>query len=118
MYDEPSLPYRCPICMQPVSPCTEDATTGKRTCGCLTCSCPAPIFTQKDGESIYMASIYWNNWVIQYRKEHPNWHKDSLCKDCIRQKEKCDYYDDDGGWRDDFGRLFGVIAWCEPKFEE
>ena len=28
------------------------------------------------------------------------------------------YYDDDGGWRDDFGRLFGVIAWCEPKFEE
>ena len=28
------------------------------------------------------------------------------------------YYDDDGGWRDDFGRLFGIIAWCEPKFEE
>ena len=28
------------------------------------------------------------------------------------------YYDDDGGWRDDFGRLFGVIAQCEPKFEE
>lgn len=27
------------------------------------------------------------------------------------------YYDDDDGWRDDFGRLFGVIAWCEPKFE-
>ena len=48
MYDEPSLPYRCPICMQPVSPCTEDATTGKRTCGCLTYSCPAPIFTQAE----------------------------------------------------------------------
>lgn len=27
------------------------------------------------------------------------------------------YYDDDDGWRDDFGRLLGVIAWCEPKFE-
>ena len=26
------------------------------------------------------------------------------------------YYDD--GWWDDFGRLQGVIAWCEPKFEE
>ena len=51
MYDNPSLPYRCPICLQSVSPCTEDATTGKRTCGCLTYSCPAPIFTQKDGES-------------------------------------------------------------------
>ena len=92
MYDNPSLPYRCPICLQSVSPCTEDATTRKRTCGCLTYPCPAPIFTQKDGESIYMASIHWNNWVIQYRKEHPNWHKDSLCKGCIEQKEKCDYY--------------------------
>lgn len=28
------------------------------------------------------------------------------------------YDDDDGDWRDDFGRLLGVIAWCEPKFEE
>lgn len=27
------------------------------------------------------------------------------------------YYDDDGWW-DDFGRLPGVIAWCEPEFEE
>lgn len=27
------------------------------------------------------------------------------------------YYDNDGWW-DDFGRLQGVIAWCEPKFEE
>ena len=26
------------------------------------------------------------------------------------------YYDD--GWWDAFGRLQGVIAWCEPKFEE
>ena len=26
------------------------------------------------------------------------------------------YYDD--GWWDDFGRLQGVIAWYEPKFEE
>lgn len=31
------------------------------------------------------------------------------------------YYDDDGDcpcWRDEFGRTQGVIAWCEPKFEE
>ena len=28
------------------------------------------------------------------------------------------YYDDDDGWLDDFGRLLGVIAWCEPEFEE
>ena len=28
------------------------------------------------------------------------------------------YYDDDDGWMDDFGRLLGVIAWCEPEFEE
>ena len=29
------------------------------------------------------------------------------------------YYDSsDHCWRDDFGRLQNVIAWCEPKFEE
>ena len=28
------------------------------------------------------------------------------------------YYDDNDGWMDDFGRLLGVIAWCEPEFEE
>ena len=29
------------------------------------------------------------------------------------------YYDlADHCWRDDFGRTQGVIAWCEPKFEE
>ena len=29
------------------------------------------------------------------------------------------YYDyRDNCWRDDFGRLQNVIAWCEPKFEE
>ena len=28
------------------------------------------------------------------------------------------YYDSsDHCWRDDFGRLQNVIAWCEPKFE-
>lgn len=89
MYDNPSLPYRCPLCLQPVSPCTEDALTRKKTCGCLTCFCKAPVFTQEEGESVFMPSIRWNNWVIQYHKEHPNWHKDSLCKGCIRQKGKC-----------------------------
>lgn len=95
MYDNPNLPYRCPVCLQPVSPCTEDATTGKRTCGCLTFSCSAPVFTQKEGESIFMPSILWNNWVIQYRKKTPNWHKDNLCKGCIRQKEKCEFYNEE-----------------------
>ena len=29
------------------------------------------------------------------------------------------YYDSsDQCWRDEFGRTQGVIAWCEPKFEE
>ena len=29
------------------------------------------------------------------------------------------YYDlSDHCWRDEFGRTQGVIAWCEPKFEE
>ena len=31
------------------------------------------------------------------------------------------YYDNDRDcscWRDEFGRTQGVIAWCEPKFEE
>ena len=29
------------------------------------------------------------------------------------------YYDHSGHcWRDEFGRTQGVIAWCEPKFEE
>lgn len=28
------------------------------------------------------------------------------------------HYDADGIWWDDFGRLQGVIAWCEPEFEK
>lgn len=27
-------------------------------------------------------------------------------------------YHDEDGWRDSFGRLQGVVAWCEPKFEQ
>lgn len=27
-------------------------------------------------------------------------------------------YHDEDGWWDAFGRLQGVVAWCEPKFEE
>lgn len=27
------------------------------------------------------------------------------------------YYDSDGIWWDDFGRLHDVIVWCEPNFE-
>ena len=29
------------------------------------------------------------------------------------------FYDSrDCCWRDEFGRVYDVIAWCEPKFEE
>lgn len=27
-------------------------------------------------------------------------------------------YHNHDGWWDDFGRLQGVVAWCQPKFEE
>lgn len=38
---------------------------------------------------------------------------------CVWTNVGAGYYDGDGdGWWDDFGRLQGVTAWCEPKFEE
>ena len=51
----------------------------------------------------------------------PKWHKvaDGDLPDNYRYvwtNVGAGYYDD--GWWDDFGRLQGVIAWCEPKFEE
>ena len=94
MYDNPNLPYRCPKCLQSVSDCTSNALTGKRTCGCLTCSCDAPIFEQKDGESIYAARVKWDKWVVAYRNEHPNWHRENICKGCKFENVSCDFYDD------------------------
>ena len=51
----------------------------------------------------------------------PKWHKiadEDLPNDYryVWTNVGAGYYDD--GWWDDFGRLQGIIAWCEPKFEE
>lgn len=54
----------------------------------------------------------------------PKWHKvadGDLPKDVryVWTNVGPSYYDDDDScWRDEFGRTQGVIAWCEPKFEE
>ena len=95
MYDNPNLPYRCPLCFQVVSDCTSSADGKHRTCGCFTCNCSAPIFEQKPLESIYMPRVLWDRWVIRYRNEHPNYHKDYLCKNCLRDRENCKYYDEE-----------------------
>jgi len=93
-YDNPDMPYRCPICFSPVSPCTSDGLTNLKTCGCLTCNCPAPQFMQKPNESKYMPRIQWDRWVIQYRREHPDYHKDYMCKYCLRDRKNCEYYNE------------------------
>lgn len=95
MYDDPNSPYRCPKCFQVVSDCTSSADGKHKTCGCFTCSCDAPIFEQKSNESKYMPRIDWDNWVIRYRNEHPDYHKDYLCKNCLRDRENCKYYDEE-----------------------
>ena len=92
MYDNPNLPYRCPLCFQSVSNCLWDSTGKRKACGCTTCNCNAPMFEQKFGESIFMPEIKWNNWVIKYRNEHPDYHKDYLCKKCLRDRKDCKYY--------------------------
>lgn len=50
------------------------------------------------------------------------WHKvtdDDLPDNCryVWTNIGAGYHDNDGWW-DDFGMLRGVIAWCEPKFEQ
>ena len=95
MYDDPKLPYRCPKCFQVVSPCTWNASGKLRTCGCFSCSCDAPIFEQKIGESEYTPMIKWNNWVIAYRNKHSDYHKDYLCKGCLRDRKNCEFYDEE-----------------------
>lgn len=95
MYDDPNSPYRCPKCFQVVSDCTSSANGKHKTCGCFTCSCDAPIFEQKSKESKYMPRIKWDRWVIKYRNEHPNYHKDYLCEDCLRDRNNCKYYDEE-----------------------
>ena len=96
MYDDPRLPYRCPKCFQSVSTCTMSANGKYHTCGCLSCSCDAPVFEQNpfEFESPYMPRIRWDRWVIQYRKEHPDYHKDYMCRYCLRDRNNCEYYNE------------------------
>lgn len=92
--NDPFMPYRCPICFNPVSPCMTNAISNKKTYGCMTMSCKAPIFEQKNNESKFTPLIEWNKWVIEYRKEHPNYHREYMCKGCESEGVSCDFYDE------------------------
>ena len=50
---------------------------------------------KKIGESEYTPMIEWNNWVITYRNKHSDYHKDYLCKGCLRDRNNCKYYDEE-----------------------
>lgn len=95
MYDNPNLPYRCPKCFNPVSSHLTDITGKRYVCGCMTCDCDAPVFTQEQGESIYMPRIKWDNWVVNYRNDNPDYHKEYLCKNCLRNKKDCGFYNEE-----------------------
>ena len=102
MYDDNESPYRCPLCLVRPSLCTTDATTGKHTVGCLTCNCGAPVFTEPDfdfrlnhGSLKYVPLVKWDRWVVQYRNEHPNWHKEHVCRGCLKDWKTCGHYDKD-----------------------
>ena len=96
MYDDNESPYRCPICLVRPSLCTVDATTKLQTVGCFTCDCSAPIFTQDRLESKYMPLVKWDKWVIGYRKEHSDWHREFVCKNCLKYRKNhiCSNYDE------------------------
>ena len=97
MYDDKISPYRCPFCLTRPSLCTTEAITGLQSVGCLTCNCEAPVFTQDRLESKYMPLVEWDKWVSDYRKEHPEWHREVICKGCIdfMESQVCQYYDPD-----------------------
>ena len=61
-------------------------------------------------------------YVAGARENQLQWHKvadGDLPKDAryVWTNVGAGYHDNDGWWAD-FGRLQGVIAWCEPEFEE
>ena len=75
----------------------------------------------KDMAETDLATIAYMQGAERYK---PKWH--NLQKDpndvpndyrCVWTNAGAGYHDDDGWW-DDFGRLQGVIAWCEPNYEE
>lgn len=92
--DNPFMPYRCPICFNPVSPCLWSADGKRKSCGCFTTYCDAPIFEHKNNESQFIPLIEWNKWVINYRKEHPNYHREFMCKGCELEGVSYDFYDE------------------------
>lgn len=96
MYDDNQSPYRCPICLTRPSLCMRDVLTNKPSVGCMTCNCSAPIFTQNENESKYMPLILWDRWVVRYRYENPNWHKEFMCKGCLKYRTNyiCSDYDE------------------------
>ena len=72
----------------------------------------------KDMAEADLATIAYMQGAERYK---PKWHKvadGDLPNDYryVWTNAGAGYYDD--GWWDDFGRLQGVIAWCEPNFEE
>ena len=72
----------------------------------------------KDMAEADLATIAYMQGAERYK---PKWHKvadGDLPNDYryVWTNVGAGYYDD--GWWDAFGRLQGVIAWCEPKFEE
>jgi hypothetical protein len=95
MYDDLQSPYHCPLCLIRPSLCTVDAETKMQSVGCMTCNCKAPIFTQERLESKYVPLVKWDKWVSDYRKEHPNWHKEFICKGCLKNNTDCGYYNED-----------------------
>ena len=96
MYDDLQSPYRCPLCLIRPSLCTVDAETKMQSVGCMTCNCNAPIFTQDRLESKYVPLVKWDKWVSDYRKEHPNWHRELICKGCLKYitNHICSDYDE------------------------
>ena len=85
----------------------------------------AGLKTGKDMAETDLATVAYMQGAERYK---PKWHdlrKDpnDLPKHCgyVWTNVGASYYDDDKDcpcWRDEFGRTQGVIAWCEPKFEE
>ena len=102
MYDDKESPYRCPLCLTRPSLCTTEANTGLQTVGCMTMSCRAPVFTEpKDGlnagtrQSKLLPLIEWDSWVSDYRKANPDWHREVICKGCLKYKKNENYSDYD-----------------------
>ena len=97
MYDDKESPYRCPFCLTRPSLCATEANTGLQTVGCLTCNCKAPVFRQEHHEPKCMPLVKWDKWVSDYRKANPDWHREVICKGCLKYKknENCSDYDPD-----------------------